>query len=114
MRLVLPKYDPHELKAIIGLCDFFVGSRMHACIAALSQGIPCVGIAYSRKFEGVFSSVGVGDWVIDGRVTGNPEALTRALALYRQRNDVRSELVRRADRATVELRALFRHLLGAA
>jgi polysaccharide pyruvyl transferase WcaK-like protein len=46
---VIGNYDQHELKGIIGNCDFFIGSRMHACIAALSQSIPCVGIAYSRS-----------------------------------------------------------------
>ena len=46
-------------KAVIGQCDFFIGSRMHACIAALSQGVPCVGVAYSMKFAGVFDTVGM-------------------------------------------------------
>ena len=61
------EYDQHEIKGVIGMCDFFVGSRMHACIGALSQGIPCVGVAYSMKFRGVFESVGVADWVVDSR-----------------------------------------------
>ena len=29
-----------ETKWLIGRCDFFIGSRMHSCIAALSQGVP--------------------------------------------------------------------------
>ena len=49
-----------ELKWVIGKTSFFVGSRMHACIAALSQMIPTVGLAYSDKFLGVFESAGVG------------------------------------------------------
>jgi polysaccharide pyruvyl transferase WcaK-like protein len=60
-------YDQNEIKHIIGLCEFFVGSRMHACIAALSQGIPAVGVAYSDKFAGVFDSVGAGSMVADPR-----------------------------------------------
>jgi hypothetical protein len=31
---------------------------MHACIAALSSGVPVLPIAYSRKFRGVFGSLG--------------------------------------------------------
>jgi colanic acid/amylovoran biosynthesis protein len=61
------RYDQNEIKHVIGLCDFFVGSRMHACIAALSQCIPAVGVAYSDKFAGVFDSVGVGSVVADPR-----------------------------------------------
>ena len=60
-------YDQNEIKHIIGRCDFFVGSRMHACIAALSQCIPAVGVAYSDKFTGVFSSIGAARMVVDAR-----------------------------------------------
>lgn len=60
-------YDQSEIKHVIGSCDFFVGSRMHACVAALSQGIPAVGIAYSDKFTGVFESIGAGAVVADPR-----------------------------------------------
>jgi polysaccharide pyruvyl transferase WcaK-like protein len=38
--------------------DFFCGSRMHACIAAVSSGVPTVPISYSRKFTGLFESLG--------------------------------------------------------
>ena len=37
VRIIAREYVPHEIKGVIGLCDFFIGSRMHACIAALSQ-----------------------------------------------------------------------------
>jgi len=75
IHLVAREYDQSEIKGIIGLCDFFVGSRMHACIASLSQGIPTVAIAYSKKFKGVFDSIGVGEMVIDGRYEDTEAAL---------------------------------------
>jgi polysaccharide pyruvyl transferase WcaK-like protein len=52
-------------KEVIGRCDFFLGSRMHACIGALSQGIPAVGLAYSGKFAGLFATVGVEALALD-------------------------------------------------
>jgi polysaccharide pyruvyl transferase WcaK-like protein len=57
VHLVMREYDQSELKGILGLCDFFIGSRMHACIAAISQFIPTVGLAYSKKFRGVFRTI---------------------------------------------------------
>jgi colanic acid/amylovoran biosynthesis protein len=69
-------YDQSEIKYLIGLCDSFIGSRMHACIAALSQMVPTVGIAYSEKFLGVFESIGVGDLVVDLRRLTIEEALS--------------------------------------
>jgi colanic acid/amylovoran biosynthesis protein len=61
------RYDQNEIKYLIGQCGFFVGARMHACIAALSQAIPAIGIAYSQKFLGVFETVGAGPLVADPR-----------------------------------------------
>jgi polysaccharide pyruvyl transferase WcaK-like protein len=113
VRIVAGDYNAHELKGIIGQCDFFIGSRMHSCIAALSQGIPCVGIAYSRKFEGVFDSVGMGEWVVDARDSAEQEAVDQVLACYRKRLDVRGELVRQAERARADLERLFSELIGA-
>lgn len=57
--VVAPAYaSPQETKAHIAGMDFFCGSRMHACIAAFSAGVATVPIAYSRKFQGVFGTLG--------------------------------------------------------
>lgn len=42
-----------DFKGIIGLCDALVGARTHATIASMSQGIPTVAMAYSRKAWGI-------------------------------------------------------------
>ncbi len=112
VRIVVGEYDCHEIKGIIGMFDFFIGSRMHACIAALSQGIPCVGIAYSRKFKGVFDIVGVGEWVVDGRSVGNEEALSHVLHLYKQRHNVRYVLQERVKEAKTKIEDTFDRLLN--
>jgi polysaccharide pyruvyl transferase WcaK-like protein len=67
INVVRNSYNQNEIKYIIGLCDFFIGSRMHACIAAISQCIPAVSVAYSKKFYGVMESIGVEDLVADPR-----------------------------------------------
>lgn len=46
--------DPIMAKSYIASLDFFCGSRMHACIASFSSGVPTFPIAYSRKFNGLF------------------------------------------------------------
>uniref|UniRef100_UPI00404B88D9 polysaccharide pyruvyl transferase family protein n=1 Tax=Flavobacterium sp. TaxID=239 RepID=UPI00404B88D9 len=47
-------YSAQELKHIISQTIFFLGSRMHSCIAALSTSVPTIGLSYSYKFEGTF------------------------------------------------------------
>lgn len=56
--------SPSEAKSFISGMDFVTGARMHACIAAFSSGVPVVPIAYSRKFNGLFSTLGY-KWVAD-------------------------------------------------
>lgn len=90
--IVTGDYDQCEIKGIIGTCDFFIGSRMHSCIAALSQGVPCVGVAYSMKFAGVFESVGMLGWVVEAREHDTASALTETLRLYGAREDARGPL----------------------
>jgi colanic acid/amylovoran biosynthesis protein len=74
--LVKGQYDQGEIKYIIGLCDFFIGSRMHACIAALSQCIPAIGLAYSKKFQGVFETVDAEQFVVDMCHSNSQQTLT--------------------------------------
>ncbi len=57
--IVAPAFKtPSEAKTYIAGLDFFMGARMHACIAAFSTGVPTLPMAYSRKFEGLFGSIG--------------------------------------------------------
>jgi polysaccharide pyruvyl transferase WcaK-like protein len=57
--IVGPKFHgPSEAKSYIAGMDFFMGARMHACIAAFSSGVPVIPIAYSRKFKGLFGALG--------------------------------------------------------
>jgi polysaccharide pyruvyl transferase WcaK-like protein len=59
--VVAPRFrSPSEAKSYISGLDFFCGARMHACIAALSSGVPVVPMAYSRKFAGLFGTLGYG------------------------------------------------------
>jgi polysaccharide pyruvyl transferase WcaK-like protein len=114
VRIVSGEYDPHEVKWIIGQCDFFIGSRMHSCIGALSQGVPCVGVAYSMKFRGVFESVGMEDWVVDGREVDEEESVRCVMELYRMRDNVRVDLAANAEAARTRLKEVFAGILKTA
>jgi len=47
--------SPIEAKSYISGLDFFIGARMHSCIAAFSSNVPVVPLSYSRKFNGLFA-----------------------------------------------------------
>ncbi len=96
--IVRRPYDQGELKYIIGSCDFFVGSRMHACIAALSQAVPAVSVAYSDKFAGVMDTIGVEYAVADARRLNAKDVLGVVEHCFDRRNDIRNGLLERIER----------------
>lgn len=50
-------HSAEEIKGIIGRCKLVVAERMHAAIAALSQLVPTMVVAYSVKSRGILSDI---------------------------------------------------------
>ena len=96
--LVRDEGDYGQLKHLIGQCDFFIGARMHACIAAVSQSVPAVSIAYSDKFIGVMETIGVRDLVVDPRTMDEDDIVTVVDYILTGRADVRCTLEQRMPR----------------
>jgi colanic acid/amylovoran biosynthesis protein len=88
---ILDEVDHYKIKGLIGKCDFFVGARMHACIAGLSQNVPTVGLAYSDKFKGVFEVFGNG-LTIDLREHREDEVIRLIELLFQRRIEIRNKL----------------------
>jgi len=70
LKILKGVYTASEAKSVIGQCDLFIGGRMHACIAAVSQSVPTVFLAYGIKHFGMARHVGLERFVTDGK---NPE-----------------------------------------
>jgi polysaccharide pyruvyl transferase WcaK-like protein len=100
-------YNHHEIKALIGRCDFFIGSRMHACIAALSQCVPTVGLAYSQKFCGVFSSIEMEELVIDLRTYDESSIIALVDQIFKRRSEIRSTLEKKVPAVIDRVMSLF-------
>lgn len=85
-------YTAEELKGIIGSCDFFVGSRMHACIAALSQCIPTVALSWSHKYPGIMRRLGMESYVIDTGAQGTDETVLKVMKAFRDKEAIAAKL----------------------
>jgi polysaccharide pyruvyl transferase WcaK-like protein len=79
--------SPSEAKSYIAGMDFFMGARMHACIAAFSSGVPVVPMAYSRKFAGLFGSLGYEE-TVDCTSQSAEDILTRIFDAYERRAEL--------------------------
>jgi polysaccharide pyruvyl transferase WcaK-like protein len=64
-----------SVRETIASASLVIGSRMHACLNALSMGVPAIPWAYSRKFGPLLEAVG---WshVVDLRFAHDPVADT--------------------------------------
>ena len=90
--VVAPAFaTPSEAKTYIAGLDFFMGARMHACIAAFSAGVPVVPMAYSRKFAGLFGSIGY-DHTVDCKTDDQPTILRRIAEAYERRAQLGEEV----------------------
>ncbi|WP_428515101.1 polysaccharide pyruvyl transferase family protein [Roseovarius sp.] len=79
--------SPSEAKSYIASMDFFMGARMHACIAAFSSGVPVVPMAYSRKFAGLFGALGY-DETVDCTTQSADEIILRIMDAFERRSEL--------------------------
>lgn len=64
---IVREADPVVLKGVLGSCRAVVGSRYHALISALAQGVPCLGMGWSHKYQALFEDYGCPELLISPR-----------------------------------------------
>lgn len=102
IRVAPPFETPSEAKSYIAGMDFFMGARMHSCIAAFSSGVPVVPMAYSRKFAGLFDSLGY-HHTVDCTSETSEAILEKILAAYEERDALAKEAREARDLALEKL-----------
>ena len=85
-----PFPTPVAAKEYISKMDLFIGSRMHATIAAFSSGTPVIPVSYSRKFEGLYGTLGY-PYLIDCTKLSLDEALDMTGYYIRNIEDLREK-----------------------
>jgi len=103
--------DCQEIKWVIGQMDMFVGSRMHSCVAACTQGIPTIDLAYSKKAVGVMEMLGRREWVADLCGAEPSSIIELADRLMVSRADERERLLGVMPSLRPRLRKYFRAVL---
>jgi len=87
------EYTPQELKGIIGLCDLFVGGRMHATIASTSMLVPTVGITYSHKMYGIIGKMlGQEEYILNIKELNYDNLISKINDAWKNRERIKKEL----------------------
>lgn len=106
IEVIPPFANPIEAKSFISRLDIFIGARMHGTIAAFSSGVACIPTGYSRKFVGLFETLGYFR-TIDLQKMSTTQAIECTLseiAAYRQLQDEGAECMKGVE----ERKSLFR------
>lgn len=91
--VLAPKFtSPIEAKSYISSLDFFTGARMHACIAAISSGVPVLPMAYSRKFNGLFLETLCYPHLIDLKTMDETDIVSIFADCYNSRKSIREQI----------------------
>ena len=80
---------------------------MHACIAALSQNIPAVAIAYSKKFYGMMQTIDMESFVADPKSMSKEDIFDILSQTYEQRKLLRKKLEQKIPRIKQTVLNLF-------
>lgn len=103
--VLAPAFDtPQDAKGYIAGMDFFAGARMHACIAAFSTGVPVIPMAYSRKFAGLFGTLGF-HRTVDCTRQGNDEIFAAIADGWEARDTIAAETRTALDQGLSRLSA---------
>lgn len=74
-----------QVRAIIGLLDFYITGRYHSVTSALSMGIPVVSLSWHRKYKDLMSLFLEDFLVIDCRATSVENSLSLIERYYHNR-----------------------------
>ena len=83
--------NPIETKNYIASMDVVTAARMHATVDAFSAGVPVIPFAYSRKFEGLYGSIGY-SYIIDGNRMNTKAAITQTLTWIHHYESLKTDL----------------------
>lgn len=107
--LLGPFKTPMEAKSYIKDMDVFMGGRMHSTIAAASTGVAAIPVSYSRKFEGLYHSIGYASLVNCGELD-TQSAIDQTVRLINERERLSEEVRKSAAVAKGRLQEFYSYL----
>lgn len=96
--LINHDYTPEDLKGVIGQCDLFIGSRMHAVIAALSMHVPAIALGWSHKYAGIMERLGLGQYTCEYSSVTAEELISKVSDAWAKREEIKKQLISKIQR----------------
>lgn len=100
--LAPPSLDPLQCFFAMQHFDLVLGMRLHALISAVRGAVPCVGMNYDPKVKSFLDQANLGDYCLELSDIKADMLASRLLAAYRNRDQLRLDMVRYAAEMTEE------------
>ncbi|HCG8610054.1 TPA: polysaccharide pyruvyl transferase family protein [Vibrio parahaemolyticus] len=84
--------NPIDAKNYIGKLDYFTGGRMHATVAAFSTGVAVTPYAYSRKFKGLYNTIGY-KRILEAKELSLEDSVNQVMSDFRDRDIMVNEII---------------------
>lgn len=107
--LVEPFSTPMQAKTYIKDMDVFIGGRMHSTIAASSTNVAVIPVSYSRKFEGLYNTLGY-DHLINCRDLDTETAISKTFELIDNRKTMSEKIANSSNLAKERLSVFYDYL----
>lgn len=92
VRVVEQPLPPPLLRSLYGHMDFFLGTRLHSNIFALTTGTPVVAVAYQAKTFGTLRLLGLEDRALAIEACRDDAVTKLLLAGWRDRDAIRAQI----------------------
>jgi colanic acid/amylovoran biosynthesis protein WcaK/AmsJ len=99
---------PAQLKALYGLMDIFVATRMHSGIFAISMGVPTLFVGYLQKTRGMLESLGLQEWLVEIDDFEQARFGEKLEGLWLRRDEIRRTLMELMPRLAEQTRQVGR------
>lgn len=99
--------SPNEIRAMISKFKFFIGTRMHSNIFALTMRVPTCAIGYEKKTFGIMNMFDLQDFVVDINDFTTDEVVEKFSKLVDSENDVKKLI----DQKHIKLLKDFEYIL---
>jgi colanic acid/amylovoran biosynthesis protein len=110
---VLPVHDesdPVELKRFLGESHLVIGSRFHALVGALSQGVPAVGTSWSHKYQMLFREYGCEDLLLSVHTDAEQVEACIEAAVGPERQELTVQIRQARDALIEETKAMWKEV----
>lgn len=100
------------LKQALAECEVVISPRYHACVAALSSGVPLLTLGWHYKYGELLDLYGQSRYALPTEICSEERLLATFKDLWRSRDTIRDELAKHIPEVREQVLGSMKYMLG--